>query len=119
MNNQREERLSLSDSRDMMYENFRTNIWLLRTFKGMSCVELANELHNKFRLTGNLRGKRLIDIEYGRANPTIDEVNAFAKYFGISISDIFEKERKLSFVSNDQSTAYVLMNIEKYKPSTN
>ena len=57
------DKVSLAQSRDMLYEKFRTNSRLLRAYKGWSAVQASKEF-------GFRASKRVIDLEYGRGNPT-------------------------------------------------
>jgi len=109
--NTRDERLSLAENRDMLYEIFRNNARLLRHYKCVSAVQMAEELNN----TTFKRGKRIIDLEYGRANPTTEEILIIAKYFNVSLSDLMQKEARVTFVDEINGLAYVVMKAEVYK----
>lgn len=85
------ERVSLAEKRDMMYEKFRTNLRLLRAHKGWSGVEAGE-------IIGLKSGKRMIDLEYGKANPTMEEMILISKCFGQAIDDILNKDAKIIFV---------------------
>lgn len=84
------ERVSLAEARDMLYEKFRTNCRLLRAKCGLSGVEAGERI-------GLKNGKRMIDLEYGRANPTIEELLLITKCFGVSMDDLMHKEGKVIF----------------------
>lgn len=84
------ERVSLSKLRDMVYEKFRTNCRVLRALRGLSGCEAGTDI-------GLKNGKRMIDLEYGRANPTIDEVIAISKYFGVTMDNLLHKEAIVTF----------------------
>lgn len=84
------ERVSLSKVRDMLYEKFRTNIRLLRAKEGWSGLEASEKI-------GLKNGKRMIDLEYGRANPTMEEMILISKCFNQTIDDILYKEAKITF----------------------
>ena len=84
------ERVKLSDLRDMVYEKFRTNCRVLRALRGLSGCEAGEGI-------GLKNGKRMIDLEYGRANPTIEELIAISKYFGVSMDNILHKKALVSF----------------------
>jgi transcriptional regulator with XRE-family HTH domain len=88
--NTRPERITLAEARDMIYEKFRTNCRLLRAKKGWSGVEAGEKI-------GLKNGKRMIDLEYGRANPTIDELLLITKCFIVSMDDLMHKEAKIVF----------------------
>lgn len=84
------ERVSLSEVRDMIYEKFRTNIRLLRAKKGWSGTEASEKI-------GLKNGKRMIDLEYGRANPSMEEMLLISKAFDVSIDSLLHKEAKITF----------------------
>ena len=84
------ERVSLAEARDMIYEKFRTNCRLLRAKKGWSGVEAGDKI-------GLKNGKRMIDLEYGRANPTIEELLLITKCFSVSMDELMHKEAKIIF----------------------
>jgi DNA-binding XRE family transcriptional regulator len=86
----RQERISLSQKREMMYEKFRTNTRLLRAKVGVSGCEASEKM-------GLKNGKRLIDLEYGRAHPTLEEVMMIAEYFKVSTNDLLYGEAKIIF----------------------
>ena len=92
MNNKkpREERLTLKQSRDMAYEKFRRNIRILRAGIDISAVELAGKLKLK-------NGKRYVDLEYGRANPTTEELLCISKNFSVTIDELLFKKAKITF----------------------
>lgn len=85
------ERVSLSEARNMMWEKFRTNIRLLRAKKGWSGVEAGEKI-------GLKNGKRMIDLEYGRANPTSDELLLLTKCFNVSLTQLIEMEATVTFI---------------------
>lgn len=82
--------ITLAQSRDMLYEKFRTNSRLLRAWKGWSAVQASKEF-------GFRNSRRLIDLEYGRGNPTMEEMIAISKVYGYSIDDILNKQIKFIF----------------------
>lgn len=84
------ERVSLAEARDMVYEKFRTNCRLLRAKFGWSGVEAGEKI-------GLKNGKRMIDLEYGRANPTIEELLLITKCFNVSMDDLMHKEANIFF----------------------
>lgn len=84
------ERVSLAEARDMIYEKFRTNCRLLRAKNGWSGVEASEKI-------GLKNGKRMIDLEYGRANPTIEELLLISQCFGVSMDDLMHKTGKIIF----------------------
>lgn len=88
--NSRPERITLAEARDMIYEKFRTNCRLLRAKKGWSGVEAGE-------IIGLKNGKRIIDLEYGRANPSIEELLLLTKCFEVSMDDLMHKEAKIVF----------------------
>jgi transcriptional regulator with XRE-family HTH domain len=88
--NSRPERITLAEARDMLYEKFRTNCRLLRAKQGWSGVEAGEKI-------GLKNGKRMIDLEYGRANPTIEELLLITKCFDLSMDELMHKEAKIVF----------------------
>lgn len=108
---QRDERLSLADQRNMNYEAFRNNIRLLRHYRCISAVEMAELLPPSPAISG----KRIIDLEYGRSNPTTDEILNLTKFFNVSLTDLMQREARVSFVDEINSIAYVVMKPEIYK----
>lgn len=84
------ERISLAEARDMVYEKFRTNCRLLRAKHGWSGVEAGEKI-------GLKNGKRMIDLEYGRANPTIEELLLITKCFAVSMDDLMHKTGQVIF----------------------
>lgn len=94
MNNKRprEERLSLKASRDKQFDKFRRNLRILRASVDCSGVELAGKIPLK-------NGARCVDLEYGRGNPTTEELMLISKYFNFTIDDLLHKEAQISFKS--------------------
>lgn len=84
------ERVSLSEARDQLYEKFRTNCRMLRAQKGWSGVEAGEKI-------GLKDGKRMITLEYGKGNPTIEEVMLISKCFDITIDDLMHKTAEITF----------------------
>lgn len=84
------ERVTLAEARDMMYEKFRTNIRLLRAKQGWSGCEAGEKI-------GLKNGKRMIDLEYGRGNPTMEEMLLISIAFKVSIDNILHKEAQIIF----------------------
>lgn len=91
MKEERPERLTLAQSRDLFYEKFRTNLRILCGSVGKSMVDLARELNLK-------SGSRITDLQYGRGIPSIEELHIITKYFGITTDDILFKTAKITFV---------------------
>lgn len=92
MNNKqpREERLTLKASRDKQFDKFRRNLRVLRASIDVSAVELSEKIKLK-------NGKRCVDLEYGRGNPSTQELLSIAKHFNVSIDDLLFKECKIKF----------------------
>lgn len=84
------ERVSLAEARNMIYEKFRTNIGILRAKEGLSGCEAGEKI-------GLKNGKRMIDLEYGRATPELEEVMLISKYFNVSIDEIINKSATIIF----------------------
>jgi len=89
------ERVSLAEARDMLYEKFRTNIRLLRAKKGWSGCEAGEQI-------GLKNGKRMIDLEYGRATPTIEEILLISKAFDVKMDDLIHNEAVIIFQDRKQ-----------------
>lgn len=77
----RNERLSLSESRNMIYEKFYNNLRLLVAGQQDSMVELARKLNLK-------SGNRVNDLCYGRGVPSTEELMILGKHFNCSIDDL-------------------------------
>lgn len=92
MNNKigRLERLSLAESRDKKYEKFYRNLRILHGSSNLSGTDLAKKL-------GLKNGARFLALQYGRGNPTIEELIAICNHFKISLDDIMSKEAKIKF----------------------
>ena len=84
------ERVTLAEARDMLYEKFRTNIRLLRAKKGWSGCEAGERI-------GLKNGKRMIDLEYGRVNPSMEEMMLISKTFDVAIDNILHKDAQVTF----------------------
>lgn len=92
MNNKkpREERLTLKESRDKKFDKFRRNLRMLRASIDISAVELSSKLPLK-------NGSRCVDLEYGRANPTLEELISISKYFKVPLDDLLNLTAKIIF----------------------
>ena len=86
----RPERLTLSESRNMIYEKFRRNLCILRAAHDISGVDFAREI-------GCHSGKRIHDLESGRGVPTIEEVLVIVQYFKITMDDLLNKNAHITF----------------------
>lgn len=84
------ERLSLKETRNKYFDKFRRNLRILRASMDISAVDLSKKIKLK-------NGKRCIDLEYGRGNPTTEELIAITNYFKITLDDILNKDAKISF----------------------
>ena len=87
---ERPERLTLSESRNILYEKFRTNLRILRGQTNISGVELSKEI-------GLESGARITNLEYGRATPSMEEVICIASYFNVSLDEIINKQATILF----------------------
>lgn len=72
------------------FENLRTNIRLLRAKTGLSAEACGKE-------AGFDRLHRIVDLEYGRGIPKLEEVELLAKYFNITIDELMYKKAKIIF----------------------
>lgn len=77
----RQERMSLAESRDKLYEKFYNNIRILVATETISMVELSRQLELK-------SGTRLYDMCYGRAIPATEELIVLARHFKCTIDDL-------------------------------
>lgn len=84
------ERIGLSDKRDLLYEKFRTNLRVIRAFKGISASEASEKI-------GLKHGKRLVQLEYGTANPSFEEIILITRHYNVNIDDMLNKEISYSF----------------------
>lgn len=87
----RTERITLSAARDLLYEKFRVNLRLLRAKRGWSGCETGEKI-------GLKNGKRIIDLEYGRANPTMEEMVLISNFFQVPIDYLLNKEAQVTFI---------------------
>jgi cyclopropane fatty-acyl-phospholipid synthase-like methyltransferase len=87
----REERLSLSESRDKIYDTFYNNLRLLVAAQQDSMVELARKLNLK-------SGTRVSDLCYGRGAPSTEELMILAKHFNCSIDDLLYNKAIISWI---------------------
>jgi transcriptional regulator with XRE-family HTH domain len=82
---------TLSEQRLKQFLNFRTNLKTLRGTTDLSAEQFGKAI-------GFPKYHRITDLEYGRAKtPTLEEVQAIAKYFNVSIDDILYKTAKITF----------------------
>ena len=89
-NKPREERLTLKQSRDKQFDKFRRNLRILRASLDISATQLSEKIKLK-------NGSRCVDLEYGRGNPTTEELLSICKYFKVSLDDILFKQAKIIF----------------------
>lgn len=89
-NKPRDERLTLKQTRDKTFDCFRRNLRILRASVDISAVELSAKLPLK-------NGKRCIDLEYGRGNPSTEELLSISKYFKVPLDDLMFKKAKIIF----------------------
>lgn len=79
--NSRQERMSLAESRDKLYEKFYNNLRLLVATEKISMVDLSRKL--------SLRsGTRISDMSYGKAIPTTEELILLSKHYNCTIDDL-------------------------------
>ena len=78
------ERLSLSESREKIYEKFYNNIRILVATEKISMVDLARQL-------GVKSGTRLYDFCYGRCKPTAEELIVLSNHFNCTIDCLLYK----------------------------
>ena len=88
--NKRQERMSLAESRDILYEKFYNNIRLLIATEIISMVELARSL-------GLKSGARIYELCYGRAIPATEELMIFAKHYNCTIDDLLSNTAKVAW----------------------
>lgn len=88
--NTRLERLSLSESRDKLYENFYNNIRLLVASETMSMVDLSRTLQLK-------SGSRINDLCYGRGVPSSEELIVLSRHYKCTIDDMLNKTAFISW----------------------
>lgn len=81
----RQERMSLAESRDKLYEKFYNNIRILVATETVSMVELSRQLNLK-------SGTRLYDMCYGRAIPSTEELIVLAKHYNCTIDDLINNK---------------------------
>jgi transcriptional regulator with XRE-family HTH domain len=85
------QQVTLSEKRMKEYENFRSNLKMLRHSTDLSAENLAKQL-------GFLKQYRISDLEYGRAKvPTIDEIKIISVFFNVTIDQLLYKRAKIYF----------------------
>lgn len=84
----RVERLTLSESRDLLFEKFYNNLRILVATENISMVELARKL--KLR-----SGSRVTDLCYGKGTPSSEELIVLAKHFGCTIDNLLNKTARI------------------------
>lgn len=89
--NSRQERLSLSESRDKIYDAFYNNLRLLVAAEPESMVDLARKLNLK-------SGSRVCDLCYGKGAPSTEELMVLASYFECSIDDLLYNKAIISWI---------------------
>lgn len=89
--NTRQERLSLSESRDKIYDTFYNNIRLLVAGQQESMVELSRKLNLK-------SGARLADLSYGKGVPSTEELMVLSRHFNCSIDDLLYNQAIISWI---------------------
>lgn len=72
------------------FENMRANIRLLHAKTGLSATAIGKEV-------GFAKHYRFQDLEDGRGTPKLDEIEAIAKYFEISLDDLLYKKARITF----------------------
>lgn len=87
---EREDRLKLSEKRDLMYEKFRTNLRILRSVSGLPASDAS-------KLIGLQTSWRCVNLEYGKANPNMDEIMLISNHYKVSIDDLLNKSIKIVF----------------------
>lgn len=81
LGNKRQERMSLAESRDKIYEKFYNNIRVLIATETISMVDLS-------RILGLKSGTRLYAMCYGRALPSTEELIVLARHYKCTIDDL-------------------------------
>ena len=84
------ERLSLSESREKLYELFYNNLRVLTATETISMTELA-------RFLGMKSGTRICDLRYGRCKPSTEELIVIAKHYKCEIDTLIYKTVKLNW----------------------
>jgi hypothetical protein len=79
--NTRQERMTLAESRDKLYDRFYNNMRLLVATEPMSMVDLSRGL-------GLKSGTRISDMCYGKAVPSTEELIILAKHYKCTIDDL-------------------------------
>lgn len=82
--NTRQERMSLSESRDKLYEKFYNNIRLLVASEKISMVDLSRLLQLK-------SGSRINDLCYGRGVPSSEELIVLSRHYKCTIDSLLNE----------------------------
>jgi len=90
LKNERIERKSLSDKRDMIYAKFYDNIRLLVATETESMVNVAREL-------GLKSGSRLYDFCYGRCSPSTAELISLSAHYKTTIDNLLNKKASITW----------------------
>jgi hypothetical protein len=86
----RQERLSLSEGRDMLFNLFYRNIRILVATESISMVDLSRKL-------GLKSGSRISDLCYGRGTPSTEELIVLARHFNCTIDDLLYKTATINW----------------------
>ncbi len=87
----RDERRTLAEGRDKIFEKFYTNVRILCALQTISMVDLSREM-------GMKSGKRLYDLSYGRGTPSTEELMALAKKFNCTMDDLLTRTATVKFI---------------------
>lgn len=91
--NTRQERMSLSESRDKLYEKFYNNIRLLVAAEQLSMVDLSRQL-------GLKSGSRINDLCYGRGVPSSEELIVLSRHYKCTIDSLLNETAIISWQNN-------------------
>lgn len=87
---ERPERQTLAEGRDKLFEKFYTNIRVLVATQNSSMVSLSRQL-------GLKSGARIIDLCYGRGNPSAEELIVLSQHFNCTMDDLLYKTAQITW----------------------
>lgn len=88
--NGRQERMSLAEGRDRIFEKFYNNIRILVATQTISMVDLSRQL-------GLKSGSRISDLCYGRGTPSAEELIVLSKHFNCTMDNLLNKTANISW----------------------
>lgn len=88
--NTRPERLTLSETRNKIFDRFYNNLRVLVATQELSMVDLSRKL-------GLKSGSRISDLCYGRGTPSAEELIVLANHFKCALDDLLYKSATITW----------------------